>query len=80
MKVTKVIFASVFLTILLLFIKNESNFNDYIIIPLITSLVIKYKFGDFDIGYQWSKSDIFYWVILIVTSVIIIKIVKRQNF
>jgi hypothetical protein len=80
MKVTKVIFASVFLTILLLFIKNESNFNDYIIIPLITSLVIKYTFGDFDIGYQWSKSDIFYWVILIVTSVIIIKIVKRQNF
>ena len=79
MKVTKFIFASIFLTILLLFIKNESNFNDYIIIPLITSLVIKYTFGDFDIGYQWSKSDIFYWVILIVTSVIIIKIVKRQK-
>lgn len=80
MKVTKVIFASVFLTILLLFIKNESNFSDYIIIPLITSLVIKYTFGDFDIGYQWSKSDIFYWVILIVISIIIIKIVKRQKF
>jgi hypothetical protein len=80
MKVTKVIFASIFLTILLLFIKNESNFNDYIIIPLITSLVIKYTFGDFDIGYQWTKSDIFYWVILIVTSIIIIKIIKRQKF
>ena len=52
-------------TLLLSFIKNKSNFSSYIMIPLIVSLFTKYSLGDWDKGYQWSISDIWYWFSLI---------------
>jgi hypothetical protein len=51
---------------------NKSNFNDYLIITLIASLVVKYILGDWDIGYAWTVSDIYYWFSLFLTSVVTI--------
>ena len=52
-------------TLLLSFIKNKSNFSSYFMIPLIVSLFTKYSLGDWDKGYQWSISDIWYWLSLV---------------
>jgi TM2 domain-containing membrane protein YozV len=49
-------------------IENKSNFSDVVIIPLISSLIMKYIYGDWDSGYLWSISDIFYWITIIGTS------------
>ena len=34
------------------------------------SLVSKVVFGDFDIGYQWTQSDIYYWFITLIEALI----------
>lgn len=41
---------------------NKSNFPSLLMIPLITALITKYVLGDWDRGFQWSMTDIFYWV------------------
>ena len=66
-------------TIFLLF-PNKSNVSIYIIIPVITSLQAKYLLGDLDKGYQWTVSDIFYWVSLYSSSVVTIWIYKTIFF
>lgn len=63
-------------TIILKFFKNYSNFSDYIIIPLISSISVKYFLGDLDVGYQWTLSDIIYWVSLYVTSFLVLKLIS----
>ena len=55
-------------TVILLHFPNKSNISIYIIIPIITSLLAKYLLGDLDKGFQWSASDIVYWVSLYVFS------------
>ena len=55
-------------TVILLHFPNKSNISIYIIIPMITSLLAKYLLGDLDKGFQWSASDIVYWVSLYVFS------------
>jgi hypothetical protein len=37
---------------------------------IIGSLVSKVVFGDFDVGYQWTQSDIYYWFITITEALI----------
>ena len=37
---------------------------------IIGSLFSKCIYGDFDIGYQWTISDIYYWFFTIIESVI----------
>lgn len=64
----KNIFLTVILTFLLLSIPNKSNFSPYIIIPIITSLISKYSIGDLDKGYQYTISDVFYWISLYLSS------------
>ena len=59
-------------TIIFTQIPNKSNFPREYIIPLIMSLIIKYSIGDFDKGYRWTYSDIFYWVYILGLSYIII--------
>ena len=49
-------------TILLFCIKNKSNFSKFITIPIIVAMLTKYIVGDFDNGYTWSMSDVFYWI------------------
>ncbi len=69
-----IILFNLFFTAILLSIENKSNFNKKIIIPIISSLLVKYIFGDWDIGYQWSVSDIYYWLMLLCSSYIFIYI------
>jgi ACR3 family arsenite efflux pump ArsB len=64
---TTVLF-SIFASILLLNVKNQSNFSPYIIIPLIVALLTKYSIGDWDKGFQWTILDISYWICIIGSS------------
>jgi hypothetical protein len=59
---------SIFASILLVNIKNQSNFPSYIMIPLIVALLTKYTLGDWDKGFQWTILDIPYWVSIIGSS------------
>jgi hypothetical protein len=64
---TTVLF-SIFASILLLNLKNQSNFSSYIIIPLIVALLTKYSIGDWDKGFRWTILDIPYWLCIIGSS------------
>ena len=37
---------------------------------IIGGLTSKIMYGDFDIGYQWTTSDIYYWFVTIIESLI----------
>jgi len=37
---------------------------------IIGGLTSKIIYGDFDVGYQWSRSDIYYWIITIIESLV----------
>lgn len=77
--VFKTIVLAILFTLLLKQFKNYSNFSDTIVIPLIVSLSVKYLLGDWDVGYNWTISDIFYWTCLYVTSYSIIKLINFFN-
>lgn len=47
-----------------------SNIPHLLMSVTIGSLVSKVVFGDFDVGYQWTQSDIYYWFITITESLI----------
>ena len=64
-KVIKISLFAIVLTILFFYIPNKSNFPKKYIIPIIVSLIIKYSFGDFDKGYTYTISDLYYWFLII---------------
>ena len=66
-------------TLFFLQFPNKSNISFYIILPLAVSLQSKYLFGDLDDGFQWSLSDILYWVSLYVFSSLTIYIYSNTN-
>jgi hypothetical protein len=47
-----------------------SNIPHLLMSIIIGSLLSKTIYGDFDIGYKWSYSDIYYWFITILESLI----------
>ena len=49
-------------TLILLQIPNRSNLPTEYIVPIIVALLTKYSMGDWDRGFQWSTTDIAYWV------------------
>ena len=59
---------SIVMSILLVNIRNQSNFPSYIIIPLIVAALTKYTIGDWDKGYKWTVLDIPYWITIISSS------------
>lgn len=67
------------LSILFSFIDNKSNFPSIIMIPLIVSSITKYSLGDWDEGYTWTISDIFYWITLICFSSATVFIVNKTK-
>jgi hypothetical protein len=67
-------------TIIFMHIPNKSNFPKEYIIPLIMSIIIKYSIGDLDKGYQWTYSDIFYWVYILGLSYIIVRLVTSKQY
>jgi len=76
-KIYKIILTSIILTTLFYFIPNKSNFNKYYMIPLITSLIIKYSLGDLDIGYTFTYKDILYFIGIISVSMITIYLLTK---
>ena len=46
-----------------------SNIPHLIMSIIIGSLLSKTIYGDFDIGYQWSMNDIYYWFITILECI-----------
>jgi hypothetical protein len=53
-------------------IKNRSNFKKEYIIPLIALAVSKYAVGDFDMGYTWTTTDIFYVLYTLTISYLVV--------
>jgi len=47
-----------------------SNIPHLLMAVIIGSLASKVIYGDFDIGYQWTISDIYYWFITIIESLV----------
>lgn len=47
-----------------------SNIPHLLMSVIIGSLLSKTIYGDFDRGYQWSYSDIYYWFVTIVESLV----------
>lgn len=64
------------LTLLLGAVENKSNFKSELMIPLIVALTTKYVLGDWDAGYAWTTSDIFYWSSIIGSSYLIVRYIK----
>ena len=77
------IYISIFLTLLfttiLYFIPDKSNYSKYFMIPLMIVLFIKYIYGDWDKGYIYTIKDIYYYFILVLTSMINIYLLKKFN-
>lgn len=47
-----------------------SNIPHLLMSVIIGSLMSKTIYGDFDIGYQWSFSDVYYWFVTILEALI----------
>ena len=47
---------------------NNSNIHPLIMSVIIGSLFSKCIYGDFDVGYQWTISDIYFWIFTILES------------
>ena len=71
-----IILYSFLLSILFFLIPNKSNFNNYIIIPLINILIIKYICGDLDRGYIFSYQDLLFLLIIISITILTLYLLK----
>lgn len=60
------------LSFVFLQIPNKSNFPKEYMIPIIVALTTKYTIGDVDKGYQYTVSDIFYWVYILLLPYVIV--------
>jgi hypothetical protein len=66
--VIKTLFFTIITSLILIYIGNHSNFPSTIIVPIITALLVKYSLGDWDKGYRYTRLDIVYWMIILLTS------------
>lgn len=76
--ITKNVVFCVITSFFLSLVVNKSNFPSIIMIPIIASLISKYLFGDFDIGYQYSTLDVLYWVVLVSVSAITVQLTQSN--
>ena len=67
----------VMLTLFFLPFPNKSNISPYVILPIIVSLQCKYLLGDLDKGFQWSLTDLVYWISLFGFSIVTIWLYKK---
>ena len=49
---------------------NNSNIHPLIMSVIVGSLFSKCIYGDFDVGYQWTISDIYFWIFTILESLL----------
>jgi len=76
-KIIIIIITSIIFTLLLFYIPNKSNISKKYIIPIIVSLLLKYLLGDLDSGYQYTISDIYYWLILLLIPYLLISYLEK---
>jgi hypothetical protein len=70
---------SIFVSILLFNVKNQSNFSPYVMIPLIVASLTKYTLGDWDEGYKWTILDIPYWASIIGSSYGVVYVLSNKR-
>lgn len=75
--ILETILVVIILSILFSFLENKSNFPNIVIIPIIVVSITKYIIGDWDTGYSWTISDIFYWFSIIGFSIITVIIINK---
>ena len=69
----KIIITVVFvilITVALFFIENRSNIPSIIIIPILVLILTKYVLGDWDRGFRFTLTDIFYFMSILAVSYI----------
>ena len=49
---------------------NNSNIHPLLMSVIIGSLFSKCIYGDFDVGYKWTISDIYFWIFTILESLL----------
>jgi hypothetical protein len=49
---------------------TNSNANPFIVGAILAAFTVKMIYGDYDTGYQWTFSDIVFWVITILEGII----------
>ena len=80
----KTIIITIILTILVttifFILPNKSNIKDVFIVPLIVALIVKYIFGDWDKGSVYSRSDVIYFLLIILVSILSLKILQKINY
>ena len=67
----KIIITVVFvilITVALFFIENRSNIPSIIIIPILVLILTKYVLGDWDRGFRFTLTDIFYFMSILAVS------------
>jgi len=67
-KILLYIIYSFFISTFLFYIPNKSNFSKFIIIPIITLLIVKYIWGDFDKGFVFTYLDIVFLFVMLFSS------------
>ena len=72
--VIQTLFFTIITSLILIYIGNHSNFPSTIIVPIITALLVKYSLGDWDKGYRYTSIDIVYWMSILLTSYVTIKL------
>jgi hypothetical protein len=56
-----------------------SNANPYIIGALVSGFLVKMIYGDYDQGYEWTFSDLVFWVVTLVEGIIGATIMTMLN-
>lgn len=74
------IILSILVTTLFFILPNKSNISDVFIVPFIVALVVKYIFGDWDKGSAYSWSDILYFLLIILVSILTLKLLQKINY
>lgn len=49
---------------------NKSNMPPILTGGIFAGLIVKIIYGDYDIGYKWTSSDILFWIITIFEGII----------
>lgn len=73
-RVFKLLFTLCTSTIILLLFENKSHIHTEYLIPALVGLKIIYIFGDFDRDDSYTLSDLIYWSVVLLVSLIIVKI------
>jgi hypothetical protein len=60
-------------------IENKSNYSIYFLPVIVSVLTTKYVLGDTDEGYQYTREDIVYWIVLTIVAIIGVRLAEHQK-